>query len=131
MLTGGLAAKARMLRLVRPRDLLRPARLRLIRQVSGNTLLPHRRLSHLADLATDLPSGAIVECGTYLGGSAGVLATTQPDRAVWLFDSWEGCPEPGANDVGVFGEPGAAGDFAAPRKEAERFLYGTMGFDRG
>lgn len=47
-------------------------------------------------------SGAIVECGTYNGGSAAVLGVAQKDlsesRDMWLFDSFEGLPPPTEND---------------------------------
>jgi hypothetical protein len=46
--------------------------------------------------------GAIVECGVAQGGCAGLMAlaneaSSQP-RPVWLFDSFEGLPDPGAKD---------------------------------
>jgi len=42
--------------------------------------------------------GDFVECGTYKGGSAAVLATALTDqRHLWLYDSFEGLPE--ANQI--------------------------------
>ena len=72
-------------RLVPARDWLRPRRIALVRKVARHTLLPHARLSHLADLATGLPTGAVVECGSYEGGSGAVLAVAS-GRPTWLFD---------------------------------------------
>jgi O-methyltransferase len=43
--------------------------------------------------------GAIVECGVFKGGAAGMMTmAASPQRAVWLFDSFEGLPEPTAED---------------------------------
>jgi O-methyltransferase len=43
--------------------------------------------------------GAIVECGVYKGGSSAVMTmAASPSRHVWLFDSFEGLPEPTEQD---------------------------------
>lgn len=112
-------------RLVPARDWLRPRRTALIRKVARHTLLPHARLSHLADLATGLPPGVVVECGSYEGGSAAVLAVTS-GRPTWLFDSWEGCPEPGPHDVDRDGVAAEAGQFAGSYVRARGLLHGTL-----
>ncbi|MBT3223939.1 MAG: hypothetical protein HN348_33140, partial [Proteobacteria bacterium] len=117
-------------RAVGVRELLRHSRRRDIRSVAGNTLLPHRRLSHLADLAMSAPNGAIVECGSYLGGSAALMALSCPERSVWLFDSWQGCPEPTERDFDCHGEPGRAGDFSASEHRTRTFLYGDLGLSQ-
>jgi hypothetical protein len=57
-------------------------------------------LTSLWDLAYRLEiEGALVECGTWNGGSASVIQAAAPSRPLWLFDSWEGLPEPGEDDV--------------------------------
>ncbi|MBP6860224.1 MAG: class I SAM-dependent methyltransferase [Candidatus Pacebacteria bacterium] len=68
------------------------------------SMVAARRLRLLYDLARriereDVP-GAIVECGVYNGGSAAIMAyaTEAGARPVWLFDSFEGLPEPTEND---------------------------------
>jgi O-methyltransferase len=50
------------------------------------------------------PPGAIVECGTYLGGSAVnlSLACRETNRDFVIFDSFEGLPEPAENDRSHF-----------------------------
>jgi O-methyltransferase len=68
------------------------------------TLLDYPRLSNLYELARECPSGAIVECGVCGGGSAALLADSSPAREFWLFDSWEGLPEPSTVDVAVGGK---------------------------
>lgn len=43
--------------------------------------------------------GAIVECGVFKGGSTAVMTmAASPERKIWMFDSFEGLPEPGALD---------------------------------
>jgi O-methyltransferase len=61
---------------------------------------------HLVE--ADVP-GDIVECGVWRGGSAMMSALTllslgDRDRKLWLYDTFEGMPEPGAPDVGLRGE---------------------------
>jgi O-methyltransferase len=63
-------------------------------------VLPRRLLSlrHLVeDLETRGISGDIVECGSWNGGSAALMGL-YGSRKVWVFDSFEGLPEPGEND---------------------------------
>jgi O-methyltransferase len=47
-------------------------------------------------------SGSIVECGVAKGGSAALMALLEseasPRRKIWLFDSYEGLPEPTEED---------------------------------
>ncbi|MFM6006440.1 MAG: TylF/MycF/NovP-related O-methyltransferase [Sphaerospermopsis kisseleviana] len=67
----------------------------------------------LAELR-NLP-GAIVECGVAQGGTSAMMALTnrllsQQTRQKWLFDSYEGLPEPTAEDY----EGGKAGNFIRP-----------------
>ena len=49
-------------------------------------------------------AGDMVECGVWKGGSAMVAALTlismgETDRRIWLYDTYEGMPEPGEKDV--------------------------------
>jgi hypothetical protein len=96
------------------RDLTDVRKVRLLRTVKPYTMLSYARLSKLADLAlaverSGLP-GSFVECGV-CSGSAAVLAhaARNSSRPIWLFDSWEGMPEPLPADVSLTGEPGAKG----------------------
>jgi hypothetical protein len=43
--------------------------------------------------------GALVDCGTYNGGSTALLSAGAPRREVWAFDSFEGLPEPSDRDA--------------------------------
>ncbi len=75
--------------------------------------LTHRKLSRVDSLAqigglVRNIEGAMVECGVMRGHSAGILAINsfwEQHRHVWLLDSFEGLPEPTAED----GENAAAG----------------------
>ncbi len=66
------------------------------------TVIPAARLKALYQIAQSIAGmpGAFVECGVWNGGSAAVLAHAayMRRRHVWLFDSWEGTPEPGNED---------------------------------
>jgi O-methyltransferase len=42
--------------------------------------------------------GAIVDCGTFNGGSATMMSSGAPTREVWGFDSFEGLPPAGEHD---------------------------------
>jgi hypothetical protein len=57
-------------------------------------------------------AGAIVECGVWRGGSMMAIAQTlmtrnQADRDLYLFDTFEGMTEPGADDRRPDGDPAA------------------------
>jgi O-methyltransferase len=98
------------------RDIFDIEKARVIRTARPYTMLSWRELSSLYDAAYCLEHeripGNIVECGVCNGGSSGVLATVvEPSRAreVWMFDSWEGLPEPTESDVSCLGEKGEKG----------------------
>ncbi len=77
-------------------------RLTLFRQVSSHTKVSREKLNRLYDLAHQIDResvpGAIVECGVFKGGAAALLAHAAPSRDIYLFDSFEGLPPPGAKD---------------------------------
>jgi predicted O-methyltransferase YrrM len=63
-------------------------------------------------VAAGIP-GAFVECGVLQGGSSMAMAYTlldlgARDRELWLFDTFEGMPEPTARDVSVTGKAAMA-----------------------
>ncbi len=77
----------------------------LLRLVEPSTMSDELRLALLYGLAREACSegitGDIVECGVCNGGSAAVLAEavlSDPARRIWLYDSFEGIPEPGPQD---------------------------------
>lgn len=78
---------------------------KLILTVKPYTMLAYPRLSTLYKLASRFErggvSGSFIECGVCNGGSAAVIAAAARDndnRHIWLFDSWEGLPEPDERD---------------------------------
>ena len=87
--------------------------------------------------------GAIVECGVWKGGSMAAVARTllrsqDVKRDLYLFDTFEGMPEPGAQDVDYSGKQASevlredAGSRCAdaPLDQVKEVLYGT-GYPRG
>jgi O-methyltransferase len=66
--------------------------------------------------------GAIVQCGVWRGGAAALMgrASRASARRIWLFDSFEGFPAPGAEDGSNGGI--AAGDWTATADDARAAL---------
>ncbi len=86
--------------------------------------------------------GALVECGVWRGGSAGLMALAArhagEPRALHLFDSFEGLPEPQAIDEAAAHEYSggrSSGELTpiarcqAGRAEVEAFLLGQLGLE--
>ena len=79
---------------------------RLFRRVAPYTLVSREKLAALcrfvATLERDRVPGVIVECGVFKGGAAAVMAQQAAGRRdLYLFDSFEGLPPPGAEDGAV------------------------------
>ncbi len=82
----------------------------------------------LFDLAHRAPAGCIVEAGVAMGGSAVMLAgsalcsvgTGAPLRELYLYDSFEGLPDPGPEDGAK--AVGMKGRCAAPEESVRRAL---------
>lgn len=71
---------------------------KLLKQIQAYTLCSPATLKNLRRLATLINlhdiEGDFVECGTYKGGSAAMLATVLTSkRHLWLYDSFEGMPD--------------------------------------
>ncbi|MEE9491418.1 MAG: TylF/MycF/NovP-related O-methyltransferase, partial [Dehalococcoidia bacterium] len=102
-----LGVYLRNLRLSRPDSLLGSLRIvRLVHSVRGYTAVLPLRLAALHRLSREIDTrsvpGDVVECGVYNGGSAALMAsicTQSPlNRNMWLFDSFEGLPNPTDRD---------------------------------
>ncbi len=98
------------------KDLVKIRKMRLMRTVAPYTMLDYSRLSKLYELASYVEvrnvQGSVVECGVWNGGSAAVLAWAirqNQRRHLWLFDSWQGLPEPTELDVSYQGQVGVKG----------------------
>lgn len=86
----------------------------LWRQVSTCTMTSKERVASLERAIRYLHeyniTGDFVECGVAAGGSVMVMAITLQelgitDRRIWLFDTFEGMPEPTEHDKGRFDTP--------------------------
>ena len=82
-----------------------------IMRVLPNTMLPISRLFDTFDAVADIDSrrveGDIVECGVWNGGCIGLMALAhlksrpQTPRVFHLFDSFQGLPQPSAEDTDI------------------------------
>lgn len=91
----------------------------LLRIIRPYSQLQYQQLSKIYDFAVLINKkgilGNFVECGVWNGGLSGLIAAVAQEkgcRSMWLFDSWEGLPEPKDIDVtidgGIAGEKGMA-----------------------
>ena len=87
-------------------DFLNFKKLWLFKKVYPYTMVGYARLSNVYELANLVEknkiSGAFVECGVWKGGCVAVMAFEAQKfgsgRKIWLFDSFEGLPEPTQKD---------------------------------
>ena len=133
---------------IRSRTIGYPGGARLIWTVQPYTMVGLPRLLNAFDLARRVESqgikGAMVECGVFKGGCVGLMAKVSADarsgRKVWLFDSFEGLPEPTALD-GTLAEEYAAREAAGKLvpidrcvgliETVEELLFEKLRLDRG
>jgi len=92
---------------------------KMIRKVMPYSLVGLAGLSQTYDLVAEIINnnlrGDIVECGVAQGGCSALMAlkafeNNRKDRKIWLFDSFEGLPEPSDRDF----KNGNKGDFIRP-----------------
>src|SRR5579883_734474 len=75
-----------------------------LKAISSYSMANIRALEFIHSLAEDVIArnvpGDFVECGVCNGGSAAAVACAlrETDRHIWLYDSFEGLPEPGERD---------------------------------
>jgi hypothetical protein len=88
----------------------------IIREVLPYTMTSAERiyaLIHAVRYLSAIPvAGAIAECGVWKGGSMAAIARTllrmhDASRDLYLFDTFEGMPEPTANDIDYAGREAA------------------------
>ncbi|NKB22613.1 MAG: macrocin O-methyltransferase [Alphaproteobacteria bacterium] len=86
----------------------------LWRQISTCTMTSKERVAALEGAVRYIHASAIdgdfVECGVAAGGSVMAMAIVLQDlgitdRRIWLFDTFEGMPEPTEHDMGRFDTP--------------------------
>ena len=77
--------------------------------VYSNTMCSKERVKALSEsllsvINTNVP-GHLVECGTWRGGLAALMLhyvnLYKLDKSIYIYDTFEGMPEPGANDCGT------------------------------
>lgn len=119
-------------------------RARLTYQLFPYTMGGHLVLENAFDLMSrvddaEIP-GALVECGVAEGGTSAMMALANLEsgaarRQKWLFDSFEGLPEPTEEDY----EGGKTGDFIRPLpkgaclgtvEQVSRLMFEELGLDR-
>ena len=115
-----------------------------VRYVMPYSLVGASGLEATYDAVVDIEerrvNGNIVECGVAQGGSAALMAlASKPynsSRSFWLFDSFEGLPEPSEQDyvdgvTGVHVRELPPGSCLGQQEEVEKFLFDDLKFDRG
>lgn len=85
-------------------------------------------------------AGALVECGVAQGGTAAMMALASKalgsdSRTKWLFDSYEGLPEPTAEDyvngqAGEFIRPLPKGSCLGTVEQVSELFFDKLGFQR-
>jgi len=127
---------AKVLRDMPVRDWVKLRRLNLFRKTYPNTMVGYARLSNAYELAQLVEQtgleGAFVECGVWKGGCiatmAWVVRQANSNRSIWLFDSFEGLPEPTELDGPRAQE--YVGRFAASVKDVEGILFSRLKINR-
>jgi hypothetical protein len=91
-------------------------RARLVHRVMPYSLVGAAGLEATYDaVRATTAQGSIVECGVAQGGCAALMCLAAPDRKVFLFDSYEGLPDPTEKDY----EQGKTGLHARDLKKGE------------
>ncbi|MEK7663913.1 MAG: TylF/MycF/NovP-related O-methyltransferase [Patescibacteria group bacterium] len=91
---------------ISPQDFFNFEKLWLFLKVYPYTMSGYKRLSNVYQLAKKIEgkkiNGAFVECGVWKGGCSAIMAFVakkyNSNRKTWLFDSFEGLPEPTKED---------------------------------
>jgi macrocin-O-methyltransferase TylF-like protien len=105
------------------RDLRNLRRTVSILRVRTYTMMTYQPLVSLWKLAKSLGvPGALVECGSCKGGSGAIIGAAAPTRTLWLFDSWQGLPEPGQVDIDAYGLQRPEGWNFGTQEETRRAL---------
>jgi O-methyltransferase len=136
----GLYSWLRFLKTISGQDLLNSGKdlrkTRLLFTVKPYTMMTYPRLSALYELACRFEraktSGSFVECGVYNGGSAAIMAAVAKqniNRNVWLFDSWEGFPEPDERDFAYNLEQAEKGGNSGSEERVRKLLFSRLQLD--
>ena len=119
-------------------------RVKLVRRVMPYSLVGSSGLEATYDAATAVIDqgvpGDFVECGVAQGGCSALMATIakrDPKRKMWLFDSFQGLPDPTAEDfceteqvTGQHIRPLPRGSCLGTRGEVDNLLFREFGLNR-
>lgn len=89
-----------------PKDIFNLSKILLFIRVYPYTMISYKRLSNVYELSKKVEKekikGAFAECGVWKGGCAAIAAfvakKAKSNRKIWLFDSFQGLPEPTEKD---------------------------------
>lgn len=129
------------------KDCLSFRKLHLLKKISPYTMVGYSRLSSLYDLSNfaekNKMKGAFVECGVWKGGSAAIMAyaaeKAKSSRKIWLFDSFEGLPEPTEKDgirAREYASNKASGKLSSinqcvgPLEDLEKLFFSVLKLDK-
>ena len=109
---------------------------RLMLTVRPYTMIDYPPLSILYESARsferDKTSGSFVQCGVRNGGSAAVIAAAakkNTNRHTWLFDSWEGFPEPDEKDITLTQKKAEKGGCLGYEETVRELLFSRLHLD--
>lgn len=125
------------------RALLSPKKLSILKTVAPYTLLGYSALENVYNLAEDIEKqkqkGVFVECGTWKGGAAAIMAAVAHrygnKRKTWYFDSFEGMPPSTQEDKKNEGKRGSVEDLTgdilkASVSDVEEVVFGKLKLPR-
>ncbi|MFC1964606.1 TylF/MycF/NovP-related O-methyltransferase [Chloroflexota bacterium] len=129
------------------RDSMNVKRIRTVYLIRSHTMVGRTGLLATYDIASEVEKsnadGCFVECGVARGGCSALMAMVanenKRNRKVWLFDSFEGLPEPTSKDKpDVTHDPGQDRSSSALQKgyclgtygEVSNFLFSKLGLDK-
>lgn len=104
-----LYKKIRFWKSISIRDFFNLEKLWLFKKVYPYTMSSYQRLSNVYELSKKIEKekteGAFVECGVWKGGCSAIMGfvadKANSQRKIWLFDSFEGLPEPTKKDGSI------------------------------
>ena len=75
--------------------------------------------------------GSFVECGVWKGGSAMVMALTLKnlgitDREIWLYDTFEGAPEPTEKDITILKKESAIKIWKKVKNKQLKWMFASL-----
>lgn len=121
------------------KDLFNPKKTSLLKVAAPYTKAGYPRLTNVYDLSNEIEKknidGAFVECGTWKGGCAAIMAAIAhrygDRRTTWYFDSFEGMPEPTPEDGTNEETDHMMGDYlAASEADVEELIFDKLKLPR-